>query len=423
MSAVRRAVTALAVVAIAVVVLVLQSSGGTYQLTAEFTDVQGLVSGANVRLAGVNVGSVGRIWLGPGGWPRAQLNIDDDVSMRATGTAAVRVLSLSGEFNRYVSIEQGSGAPLSPGSLIRLNRTSSPVEVDQALGTFDPATRADLSAALNGFATGLSGEGSSIAATLRSSEAAVEEVGDTAGQIEGDGYDLAQLLQSADRLSSTLAARTPALDAAVDRGTALLDLLASRAGSISTSVAGLPAGLEQTDDALANTKALAAPATRLLTRAGPAIAELPATATELDNALQAVRPALDEAAKVATVAPSAARAFAPLLRAAGSLLAVMTPVLRGLGPMLDQARVRFPDAFSFFSNWTDFTSNYDANGHAARVGIVLPPAPTNVLSPSSDGAGQLKPPYLRTPGALDGQPWTDYWKSFVAGGKPGADVQ
>jgi virulence factor Mce-like protein len=423
MSAVGRAVAALAVVTVVVVVLVLQSSGGTYQLTAEFTDVQGLVSGANVRLAGVNVGSVGRIWLGPGGWPRAQLNIDDDVAMRATGTAAVRVLSLSGEFNRYVSIEQGTGVPVSPGALIPLNRTSSPVEVDQALGTFDPATRADLSAALNGFATGLSGEGPSIAATLRSSEAAVEEVGDTAGQIEGDGYDLAQLLQSADRLSSTLAARTPALDAAVDHGTALLETLANRAGSISSSVAGLPAGLEQTDDALANTKALAAPATRLLTRASPAIAELPATATELDNALQAVRPALDEAAKVATVAPSAARAFAPLLRAAGPLLAVMTPVLKQLGPMLDQARVRFPDAFSFFSNWADFTSNYDANGHAARVGIVLPPAPTNVLSPSSDGAGQLKPPYLRTPGALDGQPWTDYWKSFVAGGKPGPDVK
>jgi phospholipid/cholesterol/gamma-HCH transport system substrate-binding protein len=423
MSAVSRAVAALAVVTVVVVVLVLQSTGGTYQLTAEFSDVQGLVSGANVRLAGVDVGSVGRIWLGPGGWPRAQLNIDDDVSMRATGTAAVRVLSLSGEFNRYVSIEQGTGVPVSAGSLIPLKRTSSPVEVDQALGTFDPATRADLSAALRGFANGLSGEGPSIAATLRQSQAAVDEVGDTAGQVEGDGHDLAQLLQSADRLSSTLAARTPALDAAVDRGTALLETLSTRAGSISSSVAGLPQALEQTDAALVNTKALAAPATRLLNEAGPAITELPATATELDDALQAVRPALDQAADVATVAPGAARAFAPLLRAAGPLLAVMTPVLKQLGPMLDQARVRFPDAFSFFSNWADFTSNYDANGHAARVGIVLPPAPTNVLSPSSDGPGQLVPPYLRTPGALDGQPWTDYWKSFVAGGKAGPDVK
>jgi hypothetical protein len=111
-----------------------------------------------------------------------------------------------------------------------------------------------------------------------------------------------------------------------------------------------------------------------------------------------------------------------MLRAAAPLLETMIPVLHRIGPMLDQLRVRLPDAFSFFANWADFTSNYDANGHAARVGIVLPPAPTNTLSPSSDGPGQLAPPYLRTPGALDGQPWTDYFKSFVDGAKPAADV-
>ena len=76
--------------------------------------------------------------------------------------------------------------------------------------------------------------------------------------------------------------------------------------------------------------------------------------------------------------------------------------------MLDELRVRLPDAFSFFANWADFTSNYDANGHGARVGIVLPSAPEN---------DQLSPPYLRTPGTLEGQPWTDYRKSFVFGGR------
>jgi hypothetical protein len=109
--------------------------------------------------------------------------------------------------------------------------------------------------------------------------------------------------------------------------------------------------------------------------------------------------------------------MAPALRAAGPLLSVLAPVLRRMGPMLDQLRVRFPDAFSFFANWADFTSNYDSGGHGARVGIVLPPAPTNTLSPDSNGSGQLAPPYLRVPGSLEGQPWNDYAKSFVASGK------
>jgi len=107
----------------------------------------------------------------------------------------------------------------------------------------------------------------------------------------------------------------------------------------------------------------------------------------------------------------------PLLRAAGPMLAVLAPVLRRFDPMLDQLRVRFPDAFSFFANWADFTSNYDSGGHGARVGIVLPPAPTNTLPPDSNGPGQLAPPYLRVPGSLEGQPWNDYSKSFVGSGK------
>ena len=81
-----------------------------------------------------------------------------------------------------------------------------------------------------------------------------------------------------------------------------------------------------------------------------------------------------------------------------------------------------PDFFSFFSNWADFTSNYDANGHGARVGIVLPPTSARRLAPDTNGAGQLAPPYLRTPGALEGAPWRDYAKSFVAGGAAASDA-
>jgi hypothetical protein len=84
--------------------------------------------------------------------------------------------------------------------------------------------------------------------------------------------------------------------------------------------------------------------------------------------------------------------------------------------MLDNARVRLPDFFSFFSNWADFTSNYDANGHGARVGLVLPPAPLNAIGPSENRSGALKAPFERTPGVLEGEPWTTFANTFVGGG-------
>ena len=67
------------------------------------------------------------------------------------------------------------------------------------------------------------------------------------------------------------------------------------------------------------------------------------------------------------------------------------------------------------ANPTLIRGGYDANGHGARVGIVLPPAATTVLDPSGSGAGQLRAPYLRTPGALEGEPWKNFADSFVAG--------
>ena len=81
----------------AVALIIVHRPGDTRSVTAEFTDVRGLVTGAQVRLAGVPVGQVTRIWLARDGWPRVTMSIDGDVS---PARAAVRMASLSGEFNR-----------------------------------------------------------------------------------------------------------------------------------------------------------------------------------------------------------------------------------------------------------------------------------------------------------------------------------
>jgi phospholipid/cholesterol/gamma-HCH transport system substrate-binding protein len=406
-----------------VAIIILSSGAGHFSVTASFDDVQGLVDGAQVRLAGVAVGSVQKIWLGADGWPRVRMSIDDDVSLHTDASVAVRMASLSGEFNRYVSLVQGSGPPLPAGAAIARARTESPIEVDDALQTFSPSTRAALTRILAGSAAATRGQGAALAATLHESEAALTEIAALAGDVGDDGTALSVALHSSHTIASTLASRSSALGTAVDQSSRLLATLAARAGSLTGTLTALPSGLDAAQNALDRAHALIAPADRLLATAAPAVAQLPPAASELDNALRASTPTLAKAQQVVDIAPAAARAMLPVLQAARPLLAVMIPVLHRIGPMLDQLRVRLPDAFSFFANWADFTSNYDANGHAARVGIVLPPAPTNVLSPSSNGPGQLEPPYLRTPGSLEGQPWTDYFKSFVDGGAPGPDVK
>src|SRR4051794_27747659 len=90
-------------VALGAGVLVVGIARSSYPVTATFTDVRGLVAGAEVRAGGIRVGRVDSIALGRDGLPRVGLSIDRSYVMHAGGTAAVCQASLSGEFNGYVS--------------------------------------------------------------------------------------------------------------------------------------------------------------------------------------------------------------------------------------------------------------------------------------------------------------------------------
>ena len=119
----------------------------------------------------------------------------------------------------------------------------------------------------------------------------------------------------------------------------------------------------------------------LVSAASPGVAQLVPAARELSGALSAGRPALARAASFVKTVPADLRRISPLLGTATPVLKTLAPVLSASNPILDNARVRLPDFFSFFSNWADFTANYDAAGHAARVGLVFAPAPLNVIGP------------------------------------------
>jgi phospholipid/cholesterol/gamma-HCH transport system substrate-binding protein len=389
---------------------------GSYRVTAVFGDVRGLVSGADVRAGGVRVGRVESIRLDGDGWPRVRLAISRSYPMHAGATAAVRVASLSSEWNDYVSVTSGAGAALRDGAVLGPRSTSSPVQVDEALQALGPRTRGDLRAVLAAVNAGMTGRGRDIARTLASAGGVLRQTAGLAGDVGADGAALRTLVSDTSKVSAALAARPSSLGGAVDSTAALLHVTAARERALRGTLAALPDALGQARGALASGRSAVSPLRALIRAADPGLPQVAPTARQLVPVLRNARPALASAARLVRTAPADLRALAPLLRDARPVLSELAPVLSEAGPMLDQARVRLPDAFSFFANWADFTSNYDANGHAARVGIVLPPASTRTLAPDSDSAGQLKAPYLRTPGSLEGQPWEDYKQSFVGGG-------
>jgi len=89
-----------------------------YRVWTEYPDVQGLTTGAQVRVAGVKAGTVREIRLEPD-HVRVALQIDRGVELYQDAVARLDFQALSGA--RFVSVNRGSPRrePVSPGATIR----------------------------------------------------------------------------------------------------------------------------------------------------------------------------------------------------------------------------------------------------------------------------------------------------------------
>src|SRR5712692_6996946 len=90
-----------------------------YDLVAEFSEVGGLIEGATVRLAGVQIGRVTRVELPsqPGGKVRVKLTITRRFADRIRRNSEARIVTQGLLGDKLVEITLGSAdsPPLSPG--------------------------------------------------------------------------------------------------------------------------------------------------------------------------------------------------------------------------------------------------------------------------------------------------------------------
>ena len=131
-----------------------QSSGksqaaGSYKLSAEFDNAEGVNVGTDVRIAGVKVGSVTGFTLNPENFQaNAVMEIDPKVKLTDDATAKVTSEGLLG--SKFISLEQGgSETMLADGGVI--SNTQGAVDIwslisqamfDKGKGSTEPAPQA-----------------------------------------------------------------------------------------------------------------------------------------------------------------------------------------------------------------------------------------------------------------------------------------
>jgi phospholipid/cholesterol/gamma-HCH transport system substrate-binding protein len=112
-------------------------AGPSVEYTAQFTDVQGLTEGSDVRIAGVRVGQVTGVRL-VRGIAEVDMDVRADQRLPVDAGALVRYADLLG--GRYIALTRGAGAaaPLPAGAVIPLGRTLPAVDLTTLLAGFRP---------------------------------------------------------------------------------------------------------------------------------------------------------------------------------------------------------------------------------------------------------------------------------------------
>jgi virulence factor Mce-like protein len=377
-----------------------------FELRAVVRSASQLRTESPVRIAGVQVGRVDSIEAGPGRLTTVVMRLQDR-ALPLHDDAELRIrprLFLEGGF--YVELQPGSpSAPeVRSGWRVPVSRTSTPVQLYQALDVFDAPAREALRTQLDvlaratahGGAEGLHEAAPQLAPLLRDVSVAADALrgpGDHALsdalrsgarllRVTGDdAAGIARLVASFDRAAGALAAHDRQLGAAVtaldgtlrDAPPALRALDAAlpesrhTLASLSAALPAAPRALRRTLGVVGQLDALVAPATRDRT-----IAALATTFRDLPTLV----------GRLASMFPTAK----PL---ADCLSSHVIPILNAKAPdgKLSSGRPVWQDFVHAMVGLASASQNFDANGYATRY--MFGTGPDMVSTESLPGIGRL----------------------------------
>lgn len=212
------------------------TGGGSYKVTAWFTSAISLYPDSQVRVLGLPAGHVDSIKV-EGTRVRVIMSIPNDIPLPADVQATIIPLSFIGE--RYVQLspswKQGQ-SKLRPNSVIPLERTSVPVEPDEALAALkhlldaiDPTATGRL---VTNLAKDLDGTGEDI-------NAALEGLGTITETLGAKDAEIGAIIDHFDNLTATLATRDATLGRVLDAFARTTDALAQERVSIQSLLASL----------------------------------------------------------------------------------------------------------------------------------------------------------------------------------------
>jgi len=322
---------------------------GDYTVSFRTTEVKNLQEQADVTIAGIKVGYVESEKLADG-HTVVKLKLDKDFAPLHEGaTVRVGVKSVIGA--SYVDVIDGGGAVLGSGSVLPDKSVIAPIDVDEVIRTFDPATRKSLSSALQALGVATDGTSDEVAALM-----------DGLSQLGDGGYNALAAISAQSEDLKALTRETGTLLEALDTGRGQIAQVVRDAQTLTAATSGQKEALAATVRALPGTLDSARTATADLTEFGhslaPVASSLRKAAPDLNQSLiqlpsvthglRSIVPSLDSTLKTAPATLERVPTFGTDVQ---RILPDASLLLEDVNPMLAYLRPYGRDIGSMFANF------------------------------------------------------------------------
>lgn len=362
-------ITALIVAATGLALVPKWMSSGARQgdLVGVFADASPLVSGSEVRLDGVQVGSIRSIELRNGkAWVATDVNASS-LPLHSNAQMIIKPVNLLGE--DYIDISPGTDSkPMLAGNVISASQTSSAVTLQQVLDTLDDPTSTSLAATIATLGQGLNDSGAQTADALKALAPAMENTSRLGSILSGQNEVLGELLDRIRPVTTALSQDNGrVLDQIVASTAKMLSAVSLQQDAAKATLAELPATLASARQTLQGLSGAASATTPTLADLRPLTDNLSSFTNELNTFAVSAQPALTSLIPVLSHARALLDDAAPVvaeLRAAGPALVSTSAGLRPLGSQLLSQHLN--DLMLFVKKWALSTNGKDALSHYFR---------------------------------------------------------
>jgi phospholipid/cholesterol/gamma-HCH transport system substrate-binding protein len=400
-----RALAAGAVVlAIAIAAVVLFTTNGDYTVSAVFPNAGQLVKGNEVDIGGRPVGVVDDISLTDDGQALVKMSLSEHTPLHQGTTATIRVTSLSGIANRYVSIETApnSAEKIPDGGRIPPSKTIAPVDLDQLFNTLDPKTRAGLKQIIKGGAQQYTHHSAQANAALHYLNPALSTSSRLTRELVVDQTAFRRFVTDTSRTVGALAERSTDITGLVSNANTTTRAIGDENVALGQTLGLLPGTLRRANTTFVNLRAALGDLDKLVNASKPATRRLAPLLTALRPLVADARPTIrDLRVLVRKAGPDndlidLTRKMPRLRSLTRTVFPDSIKALQKAQPVLEFARPYAPDLTGWFTKFAEGAANYDANGHYARIQPIFnafsfgstPSGP--VLTPQTDRLAGLQ---------------------------------